>query len=131
MTVLSELRNRGMKDVCIVARDDLKGLPDAVTATWSKATAQTCVSHLFRTPLRLASERHHATVIPALNAVNTALTEPALQTSRRRSWPASPGGRAHVAGRVERVHVGLPVMSALKQPRAPAARLLLTTGPGS
>lgn len=42
MTVLSELRNRGVEDVCIVACDGLKGLPDAVTATWPKATVQTC-----------------------------------------------------------------------------------------
>ncbi|GAA3597041.1 hypothetical protein GCM10022295_92180 [Streptomyces osmaniensis] len=33
MAVLSELRNRGIEDVCIVACDGLKGLPDAVTAT--------------------------------------------------------------------------------------------------
>ncbi|MER6530515.1 IS256 family transposase [Streptomyces sp. NPDC001508] len=45
MAVLSELRNRGIEDVCIVACDGLKGLPDAVTATWPKATVQTCVIH--------------------------------------------------------------------------------------
>ncbi|MFI6689716.1 IS256 family transposase [Streptomyces sp. NPDC050485] len=48
MAVLSELRNRGVEDVCIVARDGLKGLPDAVTATWPKATVQTCVIHRSR-----------------------------------------------------------------------------------
>lgn len=34
MAVLSELHNRGIEDVCIVACDGLKGLPEAVTATW-------------------------------------------------------------------------------------------------
>ncbi|MFC5149925.1 transposase [Streptomyces aureoversilis] len=48
MTVLSELRNRGAEDVCIVACDGLKGLPEAVTATWPKATVQTCVIHRSR-----------------------------------------------------------------------------------
>lgn len=38
----------GVEDVCIVACDGLKGLPDAVTATWPKATVQTCVIHLIR-----------------------------------------------------------------------------------
>ncbi|WP_240801902.1 transposase [Streptomyces sp. A1136] len=36
MAVLSELRNRGIEDVCIVVCDGLKGLPDAVTATYPK-----------------------------------------------------------------------------------------------
>ncbi|MFJ7593420.1 IS256 family transposase [Streptomyces sp. NPDC097617] len=48
MAVLSELRNRGIEDVCIVVCDGLKGLPDAVTATWPKATVQTCVIHRSR-----------------------------------------------------------------------------------
>ncbi|MFB7867431.1 IS256 family transposase [Streptomyces sp. NPDC056069] len=42
MAVLSELRNRGVEDVCIVVCDGLKGLPGAITATWPKATVQTC-----------------------------------------------------------------------------------------
>ncbi|MFB7335690.1 IS256 family transposase [Streptomyces adustus] len=45
MAVLSELRNRGVEDVCIVACDGLKGLPDAITATWPKATVQTSSVH--------------------------------------------------------------------------------------
>ncbi|MCD9166302.1 IS256 family transposase, partial [Streptomyces albireticuli] len=54
MPVLSEPRNRGVEGVCIVACDGLKGLPDAVTATWPKATVQTCVIHLIRASLRFA-----------------------------------------------------------------------------
>ncbi|MFF5157929.1 transposase [Streptomyces sp. NPDC000348] len=41
MTVLPELRNRAVEDVCVVARDGLKGLPDTVTATWPRSTVQT------------------------------------------------------------------------------------------
>ncbi|MFJ6139348.1 IS256 family transposase, partial [Kitasatospora sp. NPDC092286] len=48
MAVLSELRNRGVEDVCIVCCDGLKGLPEAVTATWPRATVQTCVIHRSR-----------------------------------------------------------------------------------
>jgi hypothetical protein len=35
MTMLTELRNRGVADVCIVCCDGLKGLPDAIAAIWS------------------------------------------------------------------------------------------------
>ncbi|AKA06877.1 transposase [Streptomyces noursei ZPM] len=71
MSVLTELRNRGVEDVCIVACDGLKGLPDAVTATWPKATVQTCVIHLVRASLRLAAKQHHAKLIPELKAIYT------------------------------------------------------------
>jgi putative transposase len=43
--VLAELRNRGVKDVLFVCCDGLNGLPDAIVATWPKATVQTCVIH--------------------------------------------------------------------------------------
>jgi putative transposase len=79
MAVLSELRNRGIEDVCIVACDGLKGLPDAVTATWPKATVQTCVIHLVRASLRFASKRDHPKLVPALKAIYTAPTEQAAE----------------------------------------------------
>jgi len=43
--VLTELRNRGIRDVLIVCCDGLPGLPDAIAATWPKAIVQTCVVH--------------------------------------------------------------------------------------
>ncbi|MEU4173410.1 transposase [Streptomyces sp. NPDC026665] len=79
MAVLSELRNRGVEDVSIVARDGLKGLPDAITATWPKATVQTCVIHLTRASLRLSSARDHPKLVPALKAIHAAPTEQAAQ----------------------------------------------------
>ncbi|MCX5208367.1 IS256 family transposase [Kitasatospora sp. NBC_00240] len=79
MAVLSELRNRGVEDVCIVACDGLKGLPDAVTATWPKATVQTCVIHLIRASLRLTSGKDHPALVPALRAIYTAPTEQAAE----------------------------------------------------
>ncbi|MFD9474485.1 transposase [Streptomyces goshikiensis] len=56
-----------------------KGLPDAVTATWPKATVQTCVIHLTRASLRLSSSRDHPKLVPALKAIYTAPTEAAAE----------------------------------------------------
>jgi len=53
--VLTELRSRGVTDVCIVVCDGLKGLPDAMGATWPLALVQTCVLHLIRSTFRLAA----------------------------------------------------------------------------
>jgi len=54
LQVLTEIKNRGVEDVCIVCYDGLKGLPDAINTTWPLAIVQTCVLHLIRNTFRLA-----------------------------------------------------------------------------
>jgi putative transposase len=51
MGVLTELRNRGVKDVLFVCCDGLGGLPEAIEATWPKAIVQTCVIHYADLPI--------------------------------------------------------------------------------
>jgi transposase-like protein len=46
LRVLSEIKNRGTRDVLMVVCDGLKGLPDAVNAVWDKTIVQTCIVHL-------------------------------------------------------------------------------------
>lgn len=55
LAVLTEIKNRGVDDVCIVVCDGLKGLPESIAATWPLAVVQTCVLHLIRNTFRLAS----------------------------------------------------------------------------
>jgi hypothetical protein len=43
LAVLTEIKNRGTADVCIVVCDGLKGLPEAVNTVWDRAIIQTCV----------------------------------------------------------------------------------------
>jgi putative transposase len=45
LRVLSEIKNRGVRDVCMLVCDGLKGLPDAVSAVWEKTIVQTCIVH--------------------------------------------------------------------------------------
>ena len=45
MHVLTEIKNRGVADVCMVVCDGLKGLPEAIEAVWPQAITQTCVVH--------------------------------------------------------------------------------------
>src|SRR5579875_324869 len=45
MSMLTELKNRGIADALIVCCDGLKGLPDAIRVAWPNATVQTCVVH--------------------------------------------------------------------------------------
>ncbi len=57
MSVLTDLRNRGIKDVFFVVCDGLKGLPDVVSNVWPQAIVQTCIVHLIRNTFRLTSKR--------------------------------------------------------------------------
>ena len=45
LSVLTEIKNRGTSDVCIVVCDGLKGLPEAINTVWPRAVVQTCVIH--------------------------------------------------------------------------------------
>ncbi len=79
MNMLSELRNRGILDVCIVCCDGLKGLPEAIVATWPAASVQTCVVHLVRNTLRYSSKKYWQAIIRELKAVYTAATPEAAE----------------------------------------------------
>jgi putative transposase len=57
LAVLTDLRNRGVKDVFFVVCDGLKGLPEVVEQAWPAAIVQTCVVHLIRNTFHLASKR--------------------------------------------------------------------------
>ena len=45
MSVLTDLKNRGVKDVFFVVCDGLKGLPEVVGNVWPLAIVQTCIIH--------------------------------------------------------------------------------------
>src|SRR5919205_814109 len=57
MSVLTDLRNRGVRDVFFLVCDGLKGLPDVVGNVWPAAIVQTCLIHLIRNTFRLASKK--------------------------------------------------------------------------
>jgi len=53
MGVLTDLKNRGVKDTFFLVCDGLKGLPEAVSNIWPQAIVQTCIIHLIRNTFRL------------------------------------------------------------------------------
>src|SRR6202167_2900357 len=75
LRVLSEIKNRGVRDVCMLVCDGLKGLPDAVSAVWAKTIVQTCIVHLLRNSFRYASKRDWAQVAKDLKPVYSAASE--------------------------------------------------------
>jgi putative transposase len=82
MSVLTDLRNRGIKDVFFVICDGLKGLPEVVGNAWPQAIVQTCIVHLIRNTFHLASKRDwdalRRDVKPIYTAVNAEAARAAL-----------------------------------------------------
>ena len=75
--VLTEIKNRGTKDVCILVCDGLTGLPDAVASVWPQTIVQACVVHLIRNSFRYASRRDWPELAKDLKPIYTAPTEAA------------------------------------------------------
>jgi transposase-like protein len=79
MTVLTELKNRGIRDCFVVCCDGLKGLPESIRATWERAEVQLCVVHLVRSSLRYTSKKHWGPVCRELREIYTAPTVEAAE----------------------------------------------------
>jgi len=92
MSVLTDLRNRGVKDVFFVVCDGVKGLPDVVSNVWQAAIVQTCIIDLIRHTFRLTSRRYwdelKRDVKPIYTAVHATAARSASTSSLRN------GGRA-------------------------------------
>jgi len=73
MSVLTDLKNRGIRDVFFVVCDGLKGLPEVVGNAWPAAIVQTCIIHLIRNTFRLASKRDWDAVKRAIRPIYTAV----------------------------------------------------------
>jgi transposase-like protein len=81
MAVLTDLRNRGVKDVFFLVCDGLKGLPDVVVNVWPSTIVQTCLIHLIRNTFRLASRRDWDGLKRDLRPVYTAVNATAARAA--------------------------------------------------
>jgi putative transposase len=77
--VLSEIKNRGVKDVLFLVCDGLRGLVESVNDIWPLAIVQTCVLHLVRNTFRYASKQYWYELARDLRTVYTAATEQAAR----------------------------------------------------
>jgi putative transposase len=75
LAVLTELKNRGVADVCIAVCDGLKGLPEAITTVWEHTVVQQCIIHLLRNTFRFASRKYWDQIAHDLRPVYTAASE--------------------------------------------------------
>jgi putative transposase len=73
MQVLTELKQRGVRDVLICCVDGLKGFPEAIEAIFPATTVQTCIVHLIRLSLKYVPRREREQVARDLKPIYTAL----------------------------------------------------------
>ena len=55
LSVLNELKNRGVKDILIACCDGLTGFPDAINATFPATQVQLCIVHMVRNSMKFVS----------------------------------------------------------------------------
>jgi putative transposase len=73
--VLTELRNRGVKDILIVCVDGLKGFPQAIETVFPEARVQLCIVHMVRASLHYVNWKERKLVAADLKAIYRAATE--------------------------------------------------------
>lgn len=79
MSILTELRNRGVQDILILCADGLTGMPDAVSAVFPEAVFQTCIVHMVRSSVRYVGFKERKAVCADLRRVYTAETRGAAE----------------------------------------------------
>jgi len=84
LTVVTELRNRGVQDVFIACVDGLKGFPEAIEAIFPKAQVQLCIVHLIRNSLKYVNDKERKNVALELKTIYSAPTAEAAEQELNR-----------------------------------------------
>nr|WP_197972100.1 IS256 family transposase [Nitrosophilus labii] len=75
LTLLNEIKNRGVEDVLIFAIDGLNGFKEAIEAVYPKAEIQRCIVHQIRNSLKFVSWKDRKEVAKDLKSIYTSSTE--------------------------------------------------------
>lgn len=79
LSILTDLKNRGVEDIFFVCCDGLTGLPQAIETAFPKAVVQTCIVHMIRASLRHVAWGDRKVVVASLKPIYAAETEEAAQ----------------------------------------------------
>ena len=75
MSVLTDLKNRGVEDIFIACMDGLTGFPDAVRAVYPKTKVQLCIVHMVRNSTKYVSYKDLKEVCRDLKQIYSAVNE--------------------------------------------------------
>lgn len=77
LSVLTELKNRGVEDILIASVDGLKGFPEAIAAVFPQTQVQLCIVHMVRNSVKYVSWKHRKALVRDLRTIYTAPTREA------------------------------------------------------
>jgi len=97
--VLTELKNRGVKDILIICIDGLKGFPQAIEAVFPAARVQLCIVHMVRASLHYVNWKERKLVAADLKAIYRAATE-RQAASELEEFVAKWGGKYQAIGKL-------------------------------
>jgi putative transposase len=75
LSVLTELKNRGVQDVLVACVDGLTGFPEAIAAVFPKTQVQLCIMHMVRNSLKYVSWKDKKAVVADLKKIYQSVTE--------------------------------------------------------
>jgi len=81
LSILTELKNRGVRDILIACVDGLKGFPEAIEAAFPQAQVQLCIVHLVRHSLNFVSWKQRKEMATDLKDIYAATTEEQAEAS--------------------------------------------------
>lgn len=81
LSVLTELKSRGLQDILIACVDGLKGFPEAIETEYPECRVQLCIVHMVRNSLKLVPWKDYKAVTADLKSVYQATTEAEAQAN--------------------------------------------------
>ena len=75
LNVLTELQNRGVKDILIACVDGLKGFPDAINTAFPETQIQLCIVHMVRNSMKFVPWKDYKAVTRDLKQIYQSATE--------------------------------------------------------
>lgn len=81
LSVVNELKNRGVQDILIACVDGLKGFPDAINAVFPLTQIQICIVHIIRNSLAYVPWKDRKAVATDLKEIYTACNEQQAETA--------------------------------------------------
>ena len=81
LRVMTEIKNRGVKDILIAIIDGLKGFPEAINAVFPETQIQTFIVHLIRNSLDFCSWKDRKAIATELKTIYRAADAQAAQAA--------------------------------------------------
>lgn len=75
LNVLTELQNRGVKDILIACVDGLKGFPDAIQTVFPQTQIQLCIVHMLRNSMKFVPWKNYKAIAVGLKQIYQSTTE--------------------------------------------------------